>query len=153
MVMPAKPEVTSCWPQARRVKGMAFVNSPIPRQCSQIRRCRGVANPGRPSPARKATATKSSAASTIRAVDTCNGARLSSDSSTPRKAPPQINPNSASSPQSRSVGRRRGVASDMAIRLPSCGHETLVCPSAGLQEWRPSGQPLSRHLQIVCREA
>ena len=104
MVIPAKLEVTYCCPQASRLKGMALVNIPMPKQCSQTRLSVRVAKAGRPSPAISAMPRSSAAASAILPVATQMGARLSRASSTPRNAPPHTTPRRASSPQSRAAG-------------------------------------------------
>ena len=104
MVMPAKLVVTCCWPHASRLNGIALVNMPMPMQCIQTRRPVADRMVGRPAPVSIATRTSSMAASEMRPVDTQIGSRLSSASSTPRKAPPQITPRKARSPQSSGAG-------------------------------------------------
>ncbi len=106
MVIPAKLVVTCCRPQASMLKGMALVNIPMPMQCIQTRRPLADLIVGRPAPVNIATRTSSMAASDIRPVDTQIGSRLSSASSTPRKAPPQITPRKTRSPQSSGAGSR-----------------------------------------------
>ena len=52
--MPANPEVTCSWAQLRSAKGSAFEKSPMPMQCSQIRRPRGLWAGGNRAPVAKA---------------------------------------------------------------------------------------------------
>ena len=82
---------------------MALVNSPMPKQCSQIRLSVAVFRLGSPSPNIIATINNMIAATDTRPATRVKGPKPVRDNSTPRKLPPQIRPSVISITQFKAV--------------------------------------------------
>ena len=113
--------------QLSSAKGSAFEKTPMPMQCSQIRRPRGVPAGGSPAPVGERQRRRGSPPRcAIRAAAIDSGPKPRSARATPRNEPPQISPSSTRNSQASGEGAGRRRASGVHARSMPPGAEAAA---------------------------